>query len=193
MSQAFAYAPALTVDEFAVWPGDGVNRLHALIDGVPVAMNPPALRHSLLLGELAERLGHHLKATRPACRVLIEPGVQPRAGASTNVRIPDLVVACGPIGRQLLTNPLVIVEILSPSNAGETREAVRACLSIASLREVLVIDSLGIRAEHMARQPDGLWPADPTPLGPGDDLVLEAIGFRTPLASFYGGMDFEPG
>lgn len=187
MSHALAYDRTLSVDEFLDWPGDGIHRLHALIEGVPVAMNLAALTHSLIMSELARRLGNHLELTRPGCRVLIEPGVRPRAGSANNVRIPDLAVACPPFGQRLLEKPLILIEILSPRNASETREAVRACLTIASLREVLVLDSLSICAEHLVREPGGLWPEDPVVLGPGDDMVLTTLDFRAPLAAVYDG------
>ncbi len=187
MSHAIAYAPTMTVDEFLVWPGDGLNRSHALIDGVPLAMNPAALAHGLIAGELTILIGVHLRAARPHCRILVEPGVRPRAGSANNVRIPDLAVACGPLGDRLLANPLLLIEILSPSNLRETREAVRACLTIPSLREVLVVDSEAIGAELLTRLSDGLWPEDPTRMGPGDDLMLDSIGLRVPLAALYAG------
>lgn len=177
MPHALDYGAALSVEQFLAWPGDGLHRLHALIEGVPVAMNPPALAHSLIMSELAGLLGNHLRATRPGCRVMIEPGVRPRAGAARDVRIPDLAVACPPRGQLVLENPLVLIEILSPGNAAETREAVRACLTIAGLREVLVIDSVAIGGEHLMREPDGAWPEDPAPLGPADDIVFETLGF----------------
>ncbi len=52
MSSALALPPVMTVDQFRDWPGDGVNRLHQLIDGEPVAMNPPSWRHNAIACEL---------------------------------------------------------------------------------------------------------------------------------------------
>ena len=180
-------SPLMTVEQFLEWPGDHLHHLHALIDGEPVAMDPGAVSHAVISGNLVGVLANHLAATRPQCRVLVGPGVQPRAGAAYNLRIPDLAVACPPLGDRLLTNPLIIIEILSPSNVGETREAIRACLSIPTLREVLVIDSASVGAEWLARDADGAWPADPTVLRTGADIMLVGIDFRTPLARLYDG------
>ncbi len=64
------------------------------------------------------------------------PGVQPRAGAATNVRVPDLAVTCSPVVEHYMaTDPVIIIEILSPSNQHETYEAVRSYLGLPSLRE----------------------------------------------------------
>jgi Uma2 family endonuclease len=93
----------------------------------------------------------------------------------------------------LLDHPVVIAEILSPSNARETREAVRACMEIASLREILVIDSVQVQAEHIARTPYNEWPADPTVIGPSGDIKIGCLGFRVPLADLYVGTGLSVG
>ncbi len=117
--------------------------------------------------------------------VVPEPGVQPHAGASTNIRVPDLAVSCAPGNGHWLEQPVLIVEVLSPSNVRETREAVRAYLTIPSVLEVLVLTAPAVGAELLRREPDGTWPKEPRRLGEGDDLVLESLDFRCPLAALY--------
>ena len=185
-----AYDGMMTADEFSRWPGDGLHWRHALIDGKPVAMNPPSYRHGDIHGRLMRVLGNHLAEHRPGCgapdcSAAVGVGVQPRAAADVNVRVPDLTVACGEQRRHYAQDPLLIAEILSPSNEKETREAVRACLSIPSLQEVLVLDSLGVAAEVLTRQPDGAWPANPVLLLDDAELALVSLGFRCPLRDLY--------
>ena len=103
------------------------------------------------------------------------PGVQPRAGAGRNVRIPDVAVSCARATGHLMREPVFMAEVLSPSNEAETREAVRNYLTIPSVRA----------AELLSRGPDGNWPEDPLPLGPADDIVLESLGFRCPLRALF--------
>lgn len=177
--------PLMTAEQFASWPGDGTGRQFQLIDGEPVAMAPASQMHGLLQGELSRRLANHLEQVGSGCRVITAPGVQPRAGAANNVRIPDLAVTCSPITEHYMANPVVIVEILSPSNQHETYEAVRAYLGLPSLREIIVVSSVRVAAELLVRQQDGSWPADPRTIGPDDMLAVETFGFRHPLRELY--------
>lgn len=178
----------MTAEQFRAWPGDGTGRLYQLIDGELVAMAPPTVEHGTLQARLAIRLGQHLATHRPGCEVVVTPGVQPRPDAAHNVRIPDLAVTCAPRRGPFLADPLLIVEILSPSNIRETREAVRACLTLPSLREVLILSSIAIAAEVHLRDEAGIWPAEPRCFGPGGILTLDSLGFACPMDELYAGL-----
>ncbi len=178
----------MTAAQFKDWPGDGTGRAFQLVDGEPVAMAPASQVHARLLARLATRLNAHLAAHRPGCEVLAAPGVRPRVDAAHNVRIQDLAVACRMEATHYLEAPVLIAEILSPSNARETREAVRACLTLPSLAEVLILSSVTIAAEVLARDADGLWPEAPRMVGPGEDLRLDSLGFACPMEALYAGL-----
>ena len=104
-----------------------------------------------------------------------------------NVRIPDLGVTCTSIRSddRLLREPVVLIEILSPSNAADTWGNVWAYTTIPSVHEVLVVHVAEERAELLTRQSDGTWPESPVQLAPGDDVVLASIGFTAPLGVLY--------
>jgi Uma2 family endonuclease len=112
----------MTLDEFTAWePEDSSVRRWQLIDGEPVAMAPAAENHGALQSELSRRLGNHLIAMGGRCRVITEPGIQPRIRSDRNYRIPDLAVTCAPPSlRLMMADPALIIEILSPSNAVKT-------------------------------------------------------------------------
>jgi Uma2 family endonuclease len=175
----------MDVEPFLAWPGDGVNHRHQLIDGEPVAMDSASWMHGAIVPELAARLRNHLVAQNSRCRVIVEPGVQPRVGASLNVRIPDLAISCRPIAGHLMQEPVLIAEILSPTNARETREAVRAYLSIPSVREIVVISSGEVRCELIRRDAQGAWPPEPGVLGEADTMRLDSFDFACRLADLY--------
>ncbi len=137
--------PVMTAEQFAEWAGDGTGRRFQLIDGEPVAMAPTSLVHGAIQTAVGRRLSEHLERIASPCRVIDAPGVQPRAGAATNVRIPDLAVTCGSLNDRYMAEPVVVIEILLPSNQRETYEAVRAYVSLSSLREVVVVSSCGWR------------------------------------------------
>jgi len=175
----------MTVADFLAWdsPGDRWE----LIEGVPRAMAPATTRHGAILGEVGRLIGNHLAETRPGCRLVIEPGVQPRVRGDLNVRVPDLGITCAPWEPQerLMLAPLILVEILSPSNKAETWANVWSYVTISSVQEILVLHTAEMRAEMLRRQDDGAWPDNPVTLAPGDAVTLERIGFAAPLAAFY--------
>ena len=183
---ALAKVPVrLTVAEFLAWePGDG--RKWELVDGEPRAMAPAQATHSLLQAELARVIGNHLLEHGGRCRSATEAGIVPRVQASHNLRVPDLVVTCTPGDGDdgLIAEPVLIVEILSPSNQAQTWSNVWAYTSIPSVQDILLLHSVSIGAEVLRRGPDGAWPADTSKVKAGD-LVLGSIGFRVPLTDIY--------
>jgi Uma2 family endonuclease len=107
--------------------------------------------------------------------------------ADLNVRVPDLAITCTapePDDR-LMQAPLILVEILSPSNKAETWANVWSYVTISCVQEILVLHTAEIRADLLRRQDDGAWPDNPLALEAGDVLTLESIGFAAPLATFY--------
>jgi len=88
-------------------------------------------------------------------------------------------------GDKVLREPLVVVEILSPSNRAETWMNVWRYVTIPSVREILVPDTTEIRADLLRRGDDGAWPDNSLPLGTNDDDVLDSIGFSVRAAAFY--------
>ena len=184
----------LTVDEFLAWePGDG--RKWQLVNGEPQAMAPGKPTHAFLQAELAALIRNHLLQQGSPCRVAVEPGIVPRVLSSRNVRVPDLAVTCTPGDGDedaVLSEPILVVEILSPSNRSETWDNVLTYPTIPTVQEILVLDSTRIRADLLRRASDGTWPADPSPVKSGD-LVLDSIGFRVPLADIYRTTRLRPG
>jgi Uma2 family endonuclease len=103
------------------------------------------------------------------------------------MRVPDLAVSCEVPngGQRALTEPSLVVEILSPSNESETRENVWAYTTIPTVREILLIRSTRITAELIRRGVDGIWPANPQPIESDAALFLESLDFSCPLAAIY--------
>ena len=183
---AIAKVPVrMTVAEFLAWDaGDG--RLWQLVDGEPQAMAPANRTHGALQAELCSLIRNHLSERSSSCGVLVTPGVVPRVQAEHNVRIPDLAVTCSDYESEepVISDPVLIVEILSPSNAAETWANVWAYTTIPSVREIVVLRTVSIGAELLRRRADGSWPRTPEAIEAGK-LVLESIGFKAPLAALY--------
>ena len=175
----------MTVDEFLNWePGDG--RMWQLVDGEPKPMVPSRPAHGALHAEMGALIGNHFVAQNSICSVLMNVGVVPHLRPSRNLRIPDLTITCSDYHTEedALADPVLVVEILSPENEAETWANVWTYASIPSVREILVLSSIMVGADLLRRHPDGSWAENPETILDGD-LILESIGFRTPLADIY--------
>jgi Uma2 family endonuclease len=174
----------MTVDEFIVWAGDGRWQL---VDGEPRAMAPANATHGIIQATFAFLLNQHLYTRDSPCVVVIEPAIQPPVRSRSNMRVPDLAVTCSPVeaGQIALPDPLLILEILSPSNEADTWENVWTYVSIPSVQEVLVLRSATIAADLLRRRADGTWPEEPLQIGRDDTVHLACIGITLPLAEVY--------
>ena len=175
----------MSVAEFLAWdPGDGLT--WQLVDGVPQAMSPPNRTHGALQSELSRLVGNCLVERGSRCSIVTTPGIIPHVRSSHNFRIPDLAVTCSDYQTEesALSEPVLIVEILSPSNQAETWANVWTYTTIPSVREILVLHTAEIRAELLRRLPDGSWPEEPEAITTGP-LSLDSIGFSQKLAALY--------
>ncbi len=122
----------------------------------------------------------------PPCRVVTTPGVIPRVQSETNFRIPDVAVSCSGYDAEdsALTDPVLLIEILSPSNQAETWANVWAYATIPSVKEILVLRTATIGAELLCRNLDGSWPEQPLTIAAGN-LTLQSIGLTISLAAAY--------
>lgn len=175
----------MSVEEFLAWDS-GDQHTWQLVDGVPQAMAPASRTHGTLQGELGRLIGNHLQESGSACTLVVTPGVVPPVQSSHNMRVPDLAVTCSDYEAEEagITDPVLIVEILSPSNQAETWANVWAYATIPSVREIVVLRTVSIGAELLRRGADGAWPREPASLTDGE-LVLESIGLRVPLVNLY--------
>ena len=188
----------MTVAEFLDWPGDGRAKRYQLIDGEVRAMALASPAHGMIGATLARLIGNRLEQTKSPCLVVIAPGVVPRLRSDINFRVPDLGVTCGEIkaGELMLPDPVLLIEILSPSNEADTRANVWAYATIPSVREILIVHSTQIAAELLRRQPNdasgvpsraGNWPETPEEIGPNGVLRLETIDLTCPISALYVG------
>ena len=185
MDTALNIPAVMTVAEFLAWDAPA-GRMWQLVDGEPQTMAPASRTHGAIQTELGALIRNHLAERGGPCSLVTTPGVVPRVRADSNFRIPDLAVTCSPyeVEEYALANPVLVIEILSPSNRAETWVNVWAYTSIPSVREILVIRSTAIGAELLRRNADGSWPEQPTTIEDGD-LELDSIGFRVSLAALY--------
>jgi Uma2 family endonuclease len=143
----------MTVAEFLEWD-DGTDRRYQLVDGIPVVMAPATEAHGEIAAALTIEIGSRLK---PPCRVISEAGLTlPDRGDTYYVA--DLAVTCAPRepGRRMVVDPVVVVEVLSPSTGQVDRwRKVADYRTLRSVQEILVVFSDERRVELQRRTSDG--------------------------------------
>lgn len=89
-----------------------------------------------------------------------------------------------------VVNPILIVEVLSPSTADYDRESkFRMYRSIPSFREYLLVEQDELFVERYSKQAQGWLLGDFNDLG--QSIPLESVGIELPIAEIYRGVVFR--
>ena len=150
------------------------------LDGEIFAMAGGSPEHGMIAARIIQRLG----ATVPTgCRVMTSD-VKVRITATGLSTFPDVSVVCGELLRapgdaNAIVNPVLLVEVLSPSTADYDRgEKLRHYQQIESLQTVLLVAHDAQRITAVRRQPGG-WltrdHSDEVDLGPLGVLPVPAV------------------
>ena len=186
--------PHMTADEFLAWPGDGSGRTFQLVDGEIRQVSPASSIHSAIQGELTILIGMARRISGANFRILPEGAIIPGLNASTNVRVPDIVVARADLARQQQTipDPILLIEVLSPGNQDDTRDNVRAYSTLPSVQEIAVVHSVRILAEIHRRDAAGVWLPEPEYVWAGARLRLPSVGLDCAIEDAYQGTWLAP-
>lgn len=184
---AHAFAPHMTAEEFISWDGDGHPGKLELVNGIVRAMSPASGTHALLQAKIARILGNHLEKIGRPCRVGTEAPIRPRMRSNENVRAPEVAVTCVPPQKdeKFFPDPVLIVEVLSPSNQRETWESIWACATIPTLQEVMVVDSERIHIALYSKDETGAWPEHPKVIELGGTVRLASIDAEIAVSDIY--------
>ncbi len=185
------FEPRMTVEEFYDFDGGGHRGKIELVNGQLRLQSYASGGHATIQGNITTLIGMHLRAKRPGCRVGNEAGVIPVFDSKRNIRKPDISVTCTPHskGERAFLNPILIVEVHSPTNADETWESIRACATIGSVVEILVVDSEAIDVQVFRRDDKGVWPMDPERVPIGGVVRLASLDMELPVAEIYRGTE----
>jgi Uma2 family endonuclease len=179
----------MTLDEFLAWD-DGTETRYELIDGVPLAMAPPAEAHRILAMRLGSRVDAALVNRRP-CNAQVEAGVL-RPDRADAYFVADIGVTCRPNirRRQAIEEPILLVEILSPATEWiDRRIKLPVYRRIASVEEILLLDSQSCYGEVLRRD-GGRWITELVQ-GPDALIRLTSVDLAMPMAELYDGIDLE--
>jgi Uma2 family endonuclease len=188
MNTAAAKRPdQMSVADFLAWRGDGTDTRYELVDGILRAQDAASETHGTIQTRIAQMIANHLDAKRSGCRVVTAPGVQPRLRSKWNYRIPELGVTCSPnrADGHMIPDPILLIEILSPSNEEDTWSNIALYATLPSVTEILIVDARQVAAELLRRGSDGSWPQEPEAIALGGTIRLASVGFDMPLAKAY--------
>jgi Uma2 family endonuclease len=186
--------PAFTQEEYLTLERSSEIR-HEYLDGFVYAMAGESPTHSTICFNLAVTVGLQLRGG--PCRGF-SPNMKVRTGEASLYAYPDLAVVCGEPAfhdkhGDVLTNPTVIFEVLSPSTEAYDRgEKFARYRTIETLRDYVLLAQDGPRVEHFSRQPDGTWTRFELS-GAGEALALNSIECRIALADVYERVEFRAG
>lgn len=161
--------------------------------GEMFAMSGASRQHVRVTGNTFALIWNQLRDRR--CEVF-NSDMRVKVSFSGLYTYPDASVACGQAefddgNFDTLLNPLVIVEVLSPStedyDRGKKFELYR---QLPSLREYLIVAQDRVFVEHHVRQDDDSWRLTDHS-DPAQTLQLSSINCRLPLADVYDKVEFS--
>lgn len=160
----------MTVEEFLASGAHGHQGKVELVDGIVRAMAPASATHSVIQGNLVIAIGNHLRVVG-RCRVAPEAPIRPAIGPRNNARAPDVAVSCAPTSApKTFDDPVLIIEVMSPSNVDDTWESIRALAPLPTLTEIVVVESEKVEVQIYRRDAKGGWPDEPE--------VVTEVGFQ---------------
>ena len=160
--------------------------------GEIVAMAGAKRKHNLIGSNITTSLNVQLRDA--PCEVYTND-MKVQADKARQFSYPDVVVVCGePQFRDdqddVLQNPTVIVEVLSPSTEAYDRgEKFLRYRRLESLQEYLLVTQNERRVEQFTKQSDGSWRMTETT---EESLTLESVGCTLSFDDIYNKVTAEP-
>jgi Uma2 family endonuclease len=142
----------MTTDEFLAW-AERQGEQWELLDGVPVAMSPERVIHGEVKYRIARALDDAIAKSGIPCRFVLDSAAV-RIDARSLYQ-PDALVYCGkpvPGDAIEIPNPVVVFEVLSPSNAAtDLRDKLQGYFRVPSVQHYVIVDPDKRLVLHHAR------------------------------------------
>ena len=188
-----AFHRRYTVQEYLAFEQTSPEK-HEYDDGEILAMAGGSPSHALIATNIAGELRNRLRGT--PCNAY-GSDLRVRVSGRPKYVYPDVTVICGPVAYDAedpaprsVTNPKLIVEVLSPRTEGYDRgEKFDRYRGIESLQEYVLVAQHAPRLEVFLRRPDGTWLLTPV-TGATAVARLASLEVDLPLEEVYAGVDF---
>jgi len=176
----------MTVEEYLAWeplqPGK-----YEYDSGDVVAMSGASLPHNYIQANLFGEIYAYLK-DKP-CDVFASD-LRVQVKAEETYYYPDITIVCDePVLTgdkiDIINNPTVIIEILSPTTEHRDRNKKKFFyMQMSTLKEYILIDSVSFAADILRRTEDNKWQNEIL-IEKESLLQINSIGFAVPLTSVY--------
>lgn len=170
------------------------NTRYEYHDGKVFAMVGGTLEHGFISGNTFGEIKFALRNYGSDCTT-INNDIKLHIEAVNKFVYPDVMVVCGPVERSekepnAVTNPIVIVEVLSESTESYDRgDKFHAYRKIESLKEYILIDQYKAQVETFRRESD-LWKITRVE-GLDEELLIESLGISIRLEHIYEGVELK--
>lgn len=185
----------LTIEEYVELDKNSEER-YEYFEGEIFAMAGGSPEHGRIAGNVFARL--FIKLTSVKCEVF-NSEIRLKVPALTTYRYPDASVVCGEpifeefLGVKLLVNPLVLIEVLSPTTEGyDLGKKFTEYKSIPSFQEYLAISQSQPYVIRFHRQENGLWVRHDVE-GIESEVQIEALSLTLSLQEIYERVNFTLG
>jgi len=183
----------ISPEEYLAMERDSLER-HEYLDGEVFQMAGASEKHNTISLNIAGELRQKLKK-RPCKAYQTDMRVHiPKTGLFT---YPDIMVVCGKpqflpdTNLDTLTNPILIVEVLSSSTEGYDKGAkFDNYRSLESLREYVLVSQEKALVEQYVKREDGNWIYQAT-IGFESEVTFSSIQTPLKLSEIYDLVEFE--
>lgn len=162
---------------------------HEYFDGEVFDMTGAKKNHILINANITRELGNRFRTENATCKVLPND-MRVKIESKGGYVYPDIAIACGELqfeDNQLdtLTNPIVIIEILSDTTELYDRTEKFACYrAIPTLQDYILVSQKKCHVEQFTRQEGRTWK-----MVYYDDIKqsiqIESVGCEVPLSEIY--------
>lgn len=182
----------MTVEEYLAFE-DASTEKHEFIGGVVYAMAGAGVSHNRVVRNTVVEIGQFLK--EKPCEIF-QSDLKVHVKTESGISYPDITIVCDELQfletrTDVVTNPSVIVEVLSPSTQNyDHGEKFMFYRQIESLQEYILISSMELRIEKFKKEASGSWTLTEYK-NLTDKLPIDTIQFQLLLAEIYRDIVFE--
>lgn len=179
--------PRLSFEDWLAMERVAADQRSEYVCGEVFGMAGGTEEHNLIVLNVGAELRNQLK-NKP-CRVY-PSDMKVRIVSDDVATYPDVMVICGERRfyddrRDVVTNPTLIVEVLSDSSEAYDRgDKFRHYRNLPSLQAYLLLSQYRIQAELFLRQPDGTWSLS-SYQDLSEAIPLRVVDAELPLAEVY--------
>lgn len=183
----------MTPDEYLAMERSSLDIKHEFFNGEIFAMVGAKINHIRINANLTGELRNKFKGNNSTCEVLPN---DMRVKIETGYVYPDIAISCGDAKFEdnkfdTLTNPIVIMEILSDSTEAFDRGKKFAYYrTIPTLQAYILVSQDEYHVEQYIRRNNGKWEYC-SYKGADQILKIESVNCELPLSEIYWGIKFE--